>query len=84
MACHTFRHGNTVGIVCGSGRREVAPPCFVLGCGRDGVVQCDFVVSQGNEPVKTCDRFCCKRHSRNLGRNVDHCLEHHFKAMRSP
>ena len=84
MACRTFRHGNTTGIVCGSVRKGTVPPCFVLGCGRDGVVQCDCVVSEGNDPVKTCDRFCCRRHSKNLGRNVDHCLEHYLKSKRAP
>lgn len=80
MPCEPFRTGDGGAvIVCSRGARASTVACFVQGCLHWAAVQCDWPTGLG----KTCDRFCCDRHSRRVGPDKDHCLEHFYAGQKA-
>lgn len=77
MPCHIMKWGNGAVIACGSGRRQ--EPCFARANGCDGAAQfqCDFPI----DGKKTCDRYCCKRHCKEVGPDRHYCLEHALRKQ---
>lgn len=85
MPCTPFAGG----MICTSGRRRKAEPCFVRDCRQPAHYLCDWIVGRPKGPLVDgslgpirCSRSCCRAHSKHVDQGKDLCLEHVIAARK--